>query len=38
MSNSQVTRLESGGMIQIRSGVIQGIGPQGPQGTTGPQG
>lgn len=38
MSNSQVTRLESGGMIQIRTGVIQGIGPQGPTGATGPQG
>lgn len=35
---SQVTRLESGGMIQIRTGVVQGIGPQGPTGATGPQG
>lgn len=38
MSSSNVTRLESGGMIQIRTGVIQGIGPQGPVGATGPQG
>lgn len=34
----QVTRLESGGMVQIRTGVLQGIGPQGPTGATGPQG
>lgn len=38
MANSQVVRLESGGMIQIRTGVIQGIGPSGPVGATGPQG
>lgn len=36
--SSSVTRLESGGMIQIRTGVVQGIGPQGPVGATGPQG
>lgn len=36
--SSNVTRLESGGMIQIRTGVVQGIGPQGPVGATGPQG
>ena len=36
--SSQITRLESGGMIQVRTGVIQGIGPQGPVGATGPKG
>lgn len=38
MSSSNVTRLESGGMIQIRTGVIQGIGPEGPPGPTGERG
>lgn len=38
MSSSQVIRLTSGETIQIRTGVIQGIGPQGPIGPTGPAG
>jgi len=37
MTNS-VTRLESGGTLQIRTGVVQGIGPQGPTGATGERG
>ena len=36
--SSSVMRLESGGMVQIRTGVIQGIGPQGPPGATGERG
>ena len=36
--SSQVTRLSSGSVVQIRTGVIQGIGPQGPRGDTGPRG
>lgn len=36
--SSQITRLSSGSVIQIRTGVIQGIGPQGPKGDTGPIG
>jgi len=35
---SNVVRLVSGGSIQVRTGVIQGIGPQGPTGPAGPQG
>lgn len=31
-------RVTSGDTIQIRTGVLQGIGPQGPTGPTGPQG
>lgn len=36
--SSQITRLPTGGVIQIRTGVVQGIGPQGPTGPTGPRG
>ena len=32
---SNVVRLVSGGAIQVRTGVIQGIGPQGPRGQRG---
>jgi len=35
---ANVIRLINGGQIQVRTGVIQGIGPQGPIGPTGPQG
>ena len=35
---TNVVRLVNGGAIQVRTGVIQGIGPQGPQGVSGPQG
>lgn len=35
---SQVIRLTAGEIVQVRTGVIQGIGPQGPTGPTGPQG
>lgn len=35
---SNVVRLVNGGSIQVRTGVIQGIGPQGPRGVAGPQG
>jgi hypothetical protein len=35
---SNVVRLVNGGSIQVRTGVMQGIGPQGPQGPAGPQG
>lgn len=35
---STVRRLTSGGAIHVRTGVLQGIGPQGPRGATGPQG
>jgi hypothetical protein len=38
MSSAQVIRLSSGETIQVRTGVIQGIGPQGPVGPTGPVG
>jgi hypothetical protein len=38
MSSSQAIRLQSGGMVHVRSGVVQGIGPQGPTGATGPRG
>lgn len=36
--SSQVVRISSGEIIQVRTGVIQGIGPQGPVGPTGPRG
>lgn len=36
--SSQVVRLTTGDVIQVRTGVIQGIGPQGPVGPTGPKG
>lgn len=36
--SSSVTLLGSGQTIQVRTGVIQGIGPHGPTGPTGPQG
>lgn len=35
---STVRRLSAGSAIHIRTGVLQGIGPQGPRGATGPQG
>lgn|SRR5262245_8131495 len=35
---SNVVRLVNGGSIQVRTGVIQGIGPQGPMGIQGTQG
>lgn len=35
---SNVVRLVSGGTIQVRTGVLQGIGPQGPRGQVGPEG
>jgi len=35
---SSSVRLTSGAQIQIRTGVVQGIGPQGPVGPSGPQG
>ena len=35
---SNVVRLVNGGTIQVRTGVIQGIGPQGPRGVAGVQG
>ena len=35
---ANVVRLVNGGSIQVRTGVIQGIGPQGPRGVAGPQG
>lgn len=41
MSGFQVIRLASGDTVQVRSGVLQGLGPQGsqgPQGTRGVQG
>jgi hypothetical protein len=34
----QAIRLNNGGAIQIRTGVLQGIGPVGPRGLTGPKG
>lgn len=36
--NYQVVKVSSGETIQIRTGVLQGIGAQGPVGPTGPQG
>ena len=35
---TNVVRLLNGGTIQVRTGVLQGIGPQGPRGLTGPPG
>jgi len=35
---SSVIRVSSGDTIQVRTGVLQGIGPVGPTGPTGPQG
>lgn len=35
---SNVVRLSNGGTIIVRTGVIQGIGPQGPRGVAGNQG
>ena len=33
-----VIRLNNGGSIQVRTGVLQGVGPVGPPGVAGPQG
>lgn len=33
-----VIRLNNGGVIQVRTGVLQGIGPIGPRGVAGPEG
>ena len=35
---TSVVRLNNGGQIQVRTGVLQGIGPIGPRGLTGPEG
>lgn len=35
---SNAIRLVNGGSIQVRTGVLQGIGPQGPRGVSGPAG
>lgn len=35
---AQIIKVSSGETIQVRTGVLQGIGPQGPTGPTGPQG
>ena len=35
---SNVVRLVNGGTIQVRTGVLQGVGPQGPTGPVGPAG
>jgi hypothetical protein len=35
---ANVVRLVNGGSIQVRTGVLQGIGPIGPRGVAGPQG
>lgn len=35
---ANVVRLVNGGSIHVRTGVIQGIGPQGPRGVAGPEG
>lgn len=37
-TGTSVTRIVSGDVIQVRTGVIQGIGPEGPTGPQGPQG
>lgn len=37
-SSFQVVRVGNGDTIQVRSGVLQGIGPQGNPGATGPRG
>ena len=36
--SSQLIRLGNGDTIQVRTGTVQGIGPQGPTGPTGPEG
>lgn len=33
-----IIRLSNGGSVQVRTGVLAGIGPQGPRGLIGPQG
>lgn len=38
MSSAQVVRVSGGDTIQIREGVLSGIGPQGPTGPSGPKG
>lgn len=38
MSGFQVIRLASGDTVQVRSGVLQGLGPQGSTGPQGPRG
>jgi hypothetical protein len=35
---ANVVRLVNGGTIQVKTGVLQGVGPQGPRGYVGPQG
>ena len=35
---ANVVRLNNGGVIQVRTGVLQGIGPIGPRGLVGPAG
>src|SRR3954464_13278331 len=35
---ANVIRLVNGGTLQVRTGVIQGIGPQGPRGSVGAEG
>ena len=36
--SSTTRRLASGDVLHIRTGVLQGIGPQGPRGATGQRG
>lgn len=33
-----IIRLSNGGSIQVRTGILSGVGPQGPRGQIGPQG